>query len=59
MPAYKIIQGSFVDHDGQVKGEGEIIELSEGFAADHQHEVVLAEPLDVSEERGTDDHASA
>jgi hypothetical protein len=43
MPVYKIIQGSFVDHDGKVKVEGETIELSEAFAADHAHEVVLVD----------------
>jgi hypothetical protein len=56
MPVYKIIQGSFVDHDGKVKVEGETIELSEAFAIDHTHEVVLVE---VQEAHVTDDSASA
>jgi hypothetical protein len=52
MPIYKIIQGSFSEHDGCVKGPGETIELSEAFAADHEHEVVL---IDASEEQPADD----
>ncbi len=52
MPIYKIIQGSFREHDGRVKGPGETIELSEAFAADHAHEVVLIDP---AEEQPADD----
>ncbi|WP_310613738.1 hypothetical protein [Limnohabitans sp.] len=59
MPIYKIIQGSFVDHDGQVKGEGETIELSEEFAANRNHDVVLAESLNAPESESTGDNASA
>lgn len=46
MPRYKILQGTFRDHDGSVKGEGDTIELSESFAADRPHELEL---VDVAE----------
>jgi hypothetical protein len=48
MPIYKITQGRFVDFDGQIKGEGETIELSEAFAAEHTQSVSLVDTPEAS-----------
>jgi hypothetical protein len=47
MPHYKILQGSFRDHDGSIKVEGDTIELSESFAAERPHEVELVDVTEI------------